>query len=331
MPAQQPVPRLRAAALASSSHLSRRSWLAAAAGLCNLSAWPQLLTARPATPQAGHADEIAEVEALAKQVGLGPFIHVAKGHFLGLGDAPKDFCEAALGICESETTAFLSYFNERGFKLTLPHRALTVITLKDKASYQAYSGDDPGANVGGHYDLKTNRLVMFDFRSRRAELGASPELINRISLVHETAHLLSYNTGLLSREADVPDWVSEGLAIYCELWQRSKPARPIGGVNGPWLAELRKAKQPGARWLPLHDLIVDDEAIWDDDTQTLAYAQSWLSVYYLMKKEPEKFRTYLAGLKDATQETKRVEQFEAIFGPTTKVGEQVDRYLKRMR
>jgi Protein of unknown function (DUF1570) len=333
MPAQQPQPRFRAGSDATSSQLSRRSWLAAAAGLCGIPAWPQSLTARQAQPQPGQAAEIAEVEALAKQVGLGPFIHVAKGHFLGLGDAPKEFCEAALGICESETTAFLAYFNDnkRGFKLALPQRAMTVITLKDKSSYQAFSGDDPGANVGGHYDIKTNRLVMFDFRSRRAELGANPELINRIALVHETAHLLSYNTGLLSREADNPDWVSEGLAIYCELWQRGKPKRQIGSINGPWLVELRKAKQPGARWLPIHDLIVDDEAIWADDTQTLAYAESWLLVHYLIKNEPEKFRTYVAGLKAATQDTNRVERFEAIFGPTKTVGEHVDRSLKRLQ
>ena len=322
----QPVPRCR-----NRLRASRRRWLAAAFVVCGLSGSPQIVFARQSRPQLTQPEEIAEVNAVAKKAELGTFIHVPKGHFLGLGDAPKEFCEAALGICESEATAFLEYFNKRGFKLALPERSMTVITLKDKGSYQAFSGDDPGANVGGHYDVNTNRLVMFDFRSRRAELGANPELINRIALVHETAHLLAYNTGLLSREADNPDWVSEGLAIYCELWQRSKPARAIGGVNGPWLTELRKAKQPGAAWLSVHDLIVDDKAIWDPDTQSLAYAESWLLVHYLMKTEPEKFRAYLADLKNATQETNRVEQFEAIFGPTKKVGEQVDRYLKRLR
>ena len=39
------------------------------------------------------------------------------------------------------------------------------MTLKDQASYAAYLGVKPGDAVGGgHYELDTNRLVIFDFR-----------------------------------------------------------------------------------------------------------------------------------------------------------------------
>ncbi len=92
----------------------------------------------------------------------------------GLGNAPVDYCSNALAICEALSQAFLSHFRERGFKLSLPPHRMTVITLKDAASYRALPGEAPGRIVGGHYDLETNRLVVFDFRPTKEELAQIP-------------------------------------------------------------------------------------------------------------------------------------------------------------
>ena len=205
---------------------------------------------------ANETEEIIAVQALAQKAGLGEFSTSRKEHFLGLGDVPEAFRKTALGICESLSVAFLSHFRDQGFNLVMPAHPLTVITLKDKDSYGAFLGEDPGKMVGGHYDLDTNRLVMFDFRptSDQDDLQADPERVNLLALVHETTHLLCFNTGLLSRQTDVPDWVSEGLATYVELWQKNKrPATPIGSVNRPWLLCLRASRswicapRPGCR------------------------------------------------------------------------------------
>ena len=51
---------------------------------------------------------------------------------------------------------------------------------------------------------------------------ADPERVNLLALVHETTHLLCFNTGLLSRKANVPAWVSEGLATYVEIWRNKQ-------------------------------------------------------------------------------------------------------------
>ena len=67
-----------------------------------------------------------------------------------------------------------------------------------------------------------------------------PTRVNLLTLVHETTHLLCFNTGLLSRETSVPDWVSEGLATYVELW-KNKQSR-IGDPNGPWLTYLKDTR-----------------------------------------------------------------------------------------
>ena len=130
-------------------------------------------------------------------------------------------------ICEPLSDAFLAEFRKLGFKLALPRERMTVITLKNKASYDAYCGVVAGDEVGGHFDLETNRLVVFDFRSKRAELAATAERVNTFTLVHEGMHLLSYNSGLLDRKQDVPAAIAEGLATYGELW-RPKGRGKIG-------------------------------------------------------------------------------------------------------
>ena len=77
-------------------------------------------------------------------------------------------------IGRSLATAFQKHFRGKGFDVTLPEHRLTVVTLASPDSYAAFLGEDPGPVVGGHYDLDTNRLVIFDFRPDAANLAADP-------------------------------------------------------------------------------------------------------------------------------------------------------------
>jgi hypothetical protein len=316
------------------SLISRRSWLKRVLLAAAVSpAMPRVGLSMQSKVDASDADEIAAVQALAKKAGLVPFKDSHTDHFLGLGDAPEVFRKTALGICESLSAAFLPHFRQKGFNLAMPAQRLTVITLKDKESYGAFLGEDPGKMVGGHYDLDTNRLVMFDFRptSDEIDLQADPQRVNLLALVHETTHLLCFNTGLLSRQTDVPDWVSEGLATYVELWQRKKPATSIGTVNRPWLQCLRASRS----WIVIPDLVADDKTFWDEKTQQLSYGESWLLVHYLMKTDAQfpKFRAYLAELPPQGQGTaaNRVALAEKHLGSLKKLDRELaDRYLKRL-
>jgi hypothetical protein len=278
---------------------------------------------------ASEADEIASVQSHAKKAGIGPLSSGGTTRFLGLGDAGDRFRKSALSICESLATAFLPHFHEKGFHLTLPKRRMTVITLKDEASYAAYLGEEPGTRVGGHYDLETNRLVMFDFRPSRdaMQVEADPELVNLLALVHETTHLLCFNTGLLSRQTDVPDCVSEGLATYVEVW-RKKPPTKIGAVNGPWLRFLLAAPQ----LMPMADLLATDESFWNDKTQDLSYAQSWLFVHYMLKYDTPRrsFQSYLAGILAQSTAAQRLEYAEKHLGSLKTLDRDLSRYLKRL-
>ena len=155
----------------------------------------------------------------AEKAGLGHLSRKATDHFLGLGDASPRFQSAALlEVCEPLAKGFVAHFGPRGFPVALPKHRMTVVTLKDDASYRAYIGQNPGETVGGHYDVETNQLVVFDFRTRQGVSAQEGNRVNIFTLVHETTHMLSFNTGLLSRESDVPACISEGLATSVELW-----------------------------------------------------------------------------------------------------------------
>ena len=296
---------------------SWRSWLASLfLGLIGVPAASCFAQSTQAEVRPGEAQEIALVQAAAKKAGLDPFSHSRTDHFIGLGDADDRFRNEALKICESLATDFLKHFRDKGFKLALPAHRLTVITLKDDVSYQAYAGtEDPGVLVGGHYDLETNRLVMFDFRPKGQERAvvADPERVNLLALVHETTHLALLQYGALSREANVPDWVNEGLATYVELWRenRRRSARP----NRPWLSCLRDAKNTNTPWIAIPKLVASDESFDDKNTAQLSYAESWLLVHYLMK-EPQlpKFRAYLGSLPPRGPRANGLNTSKSILG-----------------
>jgi hypothetical protein len=318
-----------------SNQISRRTWLASAVlGVtCLSAASPPAWSMQADAADRSEADEIASVQTNAKKAGLEPFSHIRTDHFLGLGDAGARFRNKALEKCESLQSDFLRYFSQkRGFKVTLPKKRLTVITLMGTASYKAYTGEEPGPLDGGHYELDTNRLVMFDFRPNGAgqDVVANPERVNLLALVHETTHLLCYNTGLLSRQANVPLWVSEGLATHVELWQNKRT--PIGEPHRPWISFLNAARKNGTAWVPIADLVATDKSFDDKKTAELSQAESWLMVHYLLTTPQQlpKFRAYLAGLQSEQGATNRVECVEKHLGPLKNLDRELVRHLKRV-
>jgi Protein of unknown function (DUF1570) len=318
-----------------SNQISRRTWLASAVlGVtCLSAASPPAWSMQADAADRSEADEIASVQTNAKKAGLEPFSHIRTDHFLGLGDAGARFRNKALEKCESLQSDFLRYFSQkRGFKVTLPKKRLTVITLMGTASYKAYTGEEPGPLDGGHYELDTNRLVMFDFRPNGAgqDVVADPVRVNLLALVHETTHLLCYNTGLLSRKANVPLWVSEGLATHVELWQNKRSR--IGEPNRLWISFLNDARKNGTAWVPIADLVASDKSFDDKKTAELSQAESWLMVHYLLTTPQQlpKFRAYLAGLQTDEAAANRVEYVEKHLGPLKNLDRELVRHLKRV-
>jgi hypothetical protein len=189
---------------------------------------------------------------------------------------------------------------------------MVVVALAGRESYEAFKREEVGEDEGGHYDVGANQLVIFDFRNapNGEGQGLDPLRANTFTLVHEALHQLTYLTGLLSREADVPVAVSEGFATYGETWKLSDPKK-LGRENRLRLQELAK---PAAEWLPVDRLLTDDKVFADRATVQVAYAEAWLLVYHLINKAPAKLRTYLDLLRGRRDPTHRADDATKVLG-----------------
>jgi hypothetical protein len=310
---------------------TRRRWLSAVlSGGCGF--WLR----RAAIAADAVEEEEAQVQERARKVGLGPFRSTVTEHHLGIGDAPDAYRNGALKLAATLAKAYLQAFQEKGFAVAYPPRRLTVVTLKDRISYGAFLGEDPGDVVGGHYDLDTNRLVIFDFRpggetARQANL----ERINTFTLIHEATHQLTYSTGLLDPRADVPVAISEGLAMYAELW-RPDGRSVLGMINRPRLKVLVDRANQNANqeevWFPLERLLTDDALFQDPAAQQLAYAEAWVLVHYLIKTPAfaPKLPAYLDALRSRRDSTERLTDARGHLGDLDRLNGALRKHAKRL-
>ncbi|MDR3617766.1 MAG: DUF1570 domain-containing protein [Paludisphaera borealis] len=309
--------------------LTRREllgWASASAGLAILSGGAQRPGAGGKPESTGEADQTARVEARAKEAGLAAFRSSRTEHFLCLGNAPDSYREAALEICEALAKVYTPHLRDRGFKVAMPPNRMMVVALKDPKSYEAFLGEQPGQAVGGHYDLDANRLVIFDFRPNVGVSKAEAERQNTFALVHETAHLLCFNTGLLATVHEPPKCVTEGLATYFEMW-RPKTRAGVGAINRPRLLAIRQASQGDVSWIETSRLLVEDELFTDEKTQQLAYGQCWLLLHYLLQSPTwqPKLVEYLKTLANAPPQAgaDRVKTAEEHLGSLARMDERI--------
>ncbi|CAN5867004.1 hypothetical protein BH23PLA1_BH23PLA1_09410 [soil metagenome] len=303
--------------------IDRRTWLAA------IGLGPLLLFGR------GRASrQEPEIKDRLEGLGLGTIQERQTRHYLGAGNAPPEFIEAALKLCEGLAEDYLRHFPARGFAVQKPARLLQVVVLSDSESFAKVLGEDPGETVAGIYDLDANELVMFDNRGAstgdaQADFGA--QRANSIALFHEATHQLTYNTGLLDRESDVPVLISEGLATYGEV-RRPDGRTRIGAINQERLSVIAQALRQGEPLLPVERLLTEGALFLQADTLQLAYAQAWLlaHAHFSNKGPAERFRIYLEALKKRPDGSSRLEDFQAHLGDPEGLDKQLMGLAKRM-
>ena len=81
------------------------------------------------------------------------------------------------------------------------------------------------------------------------------------TVMHEVAHQLSFNCGLLNREGDVPFWLGEGLATYCEAREQGF-WKGIGAANPERLRPLAAARRGQLAFLPVRSLVESDQWLY---------------------------------------------------------------------
>lgn len=279
--------------------------------------------------------EARDVEAIAKAAGLGPFRSRQTAHFLGIGNASSAYCTQVLQTCETFLGSYLDHFRRKGFDLGEPKGLLTVVTLTDVAAYGKFMGGDLAPNVTGVYNAGTNRIIVFDVKPReQVVLKESPWVTNLSTLAHELTHQLAFNTGLLSRGADISHCIGEGLALYGEVRGRDGRAA-IGQMNFPRLNGLWTRIHSGEAWIPLARLLQDDELLQPkagNEDVHLAYALSWLLVHYLMTDPVmlPRFRKYLEVLPSRRDAGHRIEDATEYLGRLDRLEKFVQAHARRL-
>src|SRR5688572_22047924 len=202
------------------------------------------------------------IEALTKQLTTefpGFKVHKTQ-HYLIAYNTSQAYARWVGSLFERLHSAFYTYWKARGASLHESQFPLIGVVFNNQESYALHSRKELGEATGsiiGYYSLRSNRVMTYDLTGIAELSGPADRAAARINqilsqpgaertvatIVHEATHQLAFNSGLQVRYADIPFWVSEGIAIYFETpdLESAKGWRNIGGVNPVNLVNFRKA------------------------------------------------------------------------------------------
>ncbi|MGE0761512.1 MAG: DUF1570 domain-containing protein [Pirellulaceae bacterium] len=267
--------------------------------------------------------------------------------------AYAQWCGALL---ERLYAGFTNYWKQRKFQLEEPEFPLVAVVFADKASYREYLKKDVGElsdGIIGYYNMRTNRVTMYDLtgveqlrlQGNRGSAAAINAMLSRpeaertvATIIHEATHQLAFNCGLQTRYADIPLWLSEGIAMYFESPDLKSRAgwRTIGAVNRFRLNGFRGylSQRPGNS---LGSRLADSKRVRDPRQADNAYHESWALTYFLIRQKPEQFLEYMRvmskkpWLVEDDPET-RLKEFQKAFGiDLEQTDKEFVRYMQRLR
>ncbi len=305
--------------------ISRRAWLGGVLG--------GLVTVATKADDDREGRETREAEARAQELGLKSFRSLKSKHYAAVGNASDDYLRITLLDCEAIARDFIEHYSSKGFPVAFPHDRMTAVVLEDERAFAQFLPERKNSTQTGVYLPGWNWLVVQDFRRvPRFRTDIPVWADNLRTLAHEATHQLTFNTGLLNREGDVPRCIGEGLATYGEVRRPNARSLP-GQINHSRLTNLAHYRR-GLGWIPLSRLLVD-ESWWnsrDGAKVLLSYAQSWLLIHYLMS-EPNRtaqFRKYLEAIDDRKASDLRIDDARANLGDLEKLDEELKKYSVRL-
>jgi len=304
---------------------------------------------RPFTPFT--ADEVAAT--LKSQLPTGFEIYQTK-HYVLCFNTSRAYAQWCGTLFERLYQGFQNYWNNRGFELHEPEFPMAAIVFADRPTYARFARGELGDGVDsiiGYYSLRSNRMTMFDLTGTAgtSAMRSSPQLIVRTlsqpdaaktvaTIVHEATHQIAFNCGLHQRYADIPLWVSEGVAVYFETpdLNSTKGWGTIGAVHRVRLAMFRAylARRPADS---LQTLLADDKRMRDPATAGSAYAEAWALNYFLINARSKQYADYLKTLAAkgplvVDTPEKRLAEFRNAFGDDlTTLDRDFLKYVSRLR
>lgn len=267
------------------------------------------------------------VASVLNELGPGFRVHETKNYIICYNTS-SSYAKWCGAMFERLHRAFNYYWSSKGLKL---HKTppLVACIFRDKKTYEAYGRAELGKTIQsilGYYSYKTNRIAMYDLTAgQRLNAAAITKYMRTertiATVIHEATHQLAFNTGLQQRFAEIPLWLSEGLAIYFEApdLSSSKGWRTIGKVNQVRLRQFVAYANGHRRPDSLLTLVESDDRFQKLGLAREAYAESWAFCYYLIKHHPSDFADYLKILQKkepliTNSREERVADFVEAFG-----------------
>jgi Protein of unknown function (DUF1570) len=296
----------------------------------------------PFRPLAG--DALAE--RLLKELPAGFEVYTTQ-HYLICHNTSRAYAQWCGGRFEQLYRGFTNYWSRQGFELEKPRFPLVALVFADRESYVKHATAEVGSaaeSIIGYYNLATNRMTMYDLTGlqslrRPGDKRGSPAQISQMlarpesertlaTVIHEATHQIAYNCGLQTRLADIPLWVSEGIAVYFEM-------SDLGAINPPRLAAFREyaPRRPADS---LRTLVADDKRFRDTRKAPEAYAEAWALNYFLIRQRPKQYRAYMKTLSAKKpllwdEPATRLQEFQLAFGDLNKLDADFLRYLGRVK
>ena len=276
---------------------------------------------------------------------------VTTRHYVICSNAGPKYVQWCGALFERLMGAFQTHWKSRTLKLYTPECPLVAIVFANQSLFAEFATQDAGpdaATAPGYYSIPTNRMVLYDLTagSSGGPAGTTVEinrrmatsLFNVATIVHEATHQIAFNSGMLTRYADNPLWLSEGMAMYFETPDLKSRSgwRTVGQPNRGrlrWFADfLAKRRPPDS----LTTLVSSDDRFRDPELAGDAYAESWALTYFLIKTKRSVYLEYLHRIAAkprliVDRPDDRLREFQAAFGQDLdRLDREFLQYLRRV-
>lgn len=292
-------------------------------------------------------------EALLTKMPRGFRIHKT-AHYVVCYNTSQNYAEWVTALYERLYTGFYTYWKNQDVELKEPEVPFVVLIFADQNAYarhvKAELGVEPGTMIA-YFHMLSNAVTMFDLTGTQSgvqprNLRSSDE-INRVlsrpqaaamvaTIVHEATHQLACNSGLQPRLADVPFWVSEGLAVYFEVpdLRSNRGWRGIGNINRVRLVAMKQYMRNRPHD-SLATLLGSDRRFRDPNGTLDAYAEAWALNYFLFKQHKKEYLEYVRSLQEKQPlreltEQERIQEFETHFGNLDDLDREFLRFIARL-
>ena len=193
---------------------------------------------------------------------------------------------------ESLFRSFTHSMQVRGFRVRAPKVPLVAVVFRTQSEYYRYasaSGTPLQPGTLGHYDPKSNRILLFNAGHATGDDWS----VNAETIIHEATHQTAFNVGVHRRFAEQPRWLVEGLAMMFEargVWDGRSIYTRSDRINRGRLNDFRYY-QPQLSSGAIRVLVESDQLFRTNPG--FAYAEAWTLSFFLYETRPQEYSRYL--------------------------------------